>query len=177
MGDKKSDSLHCPCCKRHCPLDDLHCSKGKVYAKSIKSKEAENQQQKETYAPSYNRILLYYKIGFDRLFGHKEHVPGGKKIRVLVMGALFQADLKTAVELEADTGIHRDKLNECLEKLEKKEYMIKKKDTEGVHRYSLSEKGLKAAEESIKEGDREALSRLNEEEREQLERLLKKLLP
>ncbi len=177
MGDKKSDDLHCPCCKRHCPLNDPHCSKGKVYAKSIKSKEAAIKQQKETYAPFYNRILLSYKIGFDRLFGQKEHGPGGKKIRVLVMGALFLAGQKTVMELEADTGIHGDKLKECLEKLEKKEYLIKKKDPEGVQQYSLSEKGLKAAEESIKEGDREVLSRLTEEERTQLEGLLKKLLP
>nr|WP_314458662.1 MarR family winged helix-turn-helix transcriptional regulator [uncultured Clostridium sp.] len=177
MGDKKSDSLHCPCCKRHCPLEDLHCSKGKVYAKSIKSKETAIQQQKETYAPSYNRILLSYKIGFDRLFGKREHGHGGKKTRVLVMGALFQADQKTVMELEADISINSDKLMECLEKLDKKEYIIKKKDPEGVYRYSLSEKGLKAAEESIKDGDREVLSRLNEEERDQLERLLKKLLP
>ncbi len=177
MGDKKSDSLHCPCCKRHCPLADLHCSKGKVYAKSIKSKEAAIRQQTETYEPSYSRILLSYKIGFDRLFGRKEQGPGGKQIRGLVMGALFLADHKTVMELEADTGIHGDKLMECLKKLDKKEYITRKKDPEGVHWYSLSEKGLKAAEESIKEGDRQVLSRLNEEEREQLERLLKKLLP
>lgn len=177
MGDKKSDSLHCPCCKRHCPLNDLHCSKGKVYAKSIKSKETAIEQQKEAYAPSYNRILLFYKIVFDRLFVWKEHGSGGKKSRVLVMGSLFLSDQKTVMELEAETGIHGDKLMECLEKLDKKEYIAKKKDPEGVHRYSLSEKGLKVAEESIKEGDRQVLSRLSEEEKEQLERLLKKLLP
>lgn len=176
MGDKKSDKLHCPCCKRHCLLDDLHCSKGKVYAKSIKEKEASNQQHKQVYEPSYSRILLYYKIGFNRLFGQKKHGLSGKKNRVLVMGALFHADQKTLKKLEADTGIAREKLKECLKKLEKKDYIIKKKEPEGGLWYTLSEEGIKKTEDFIKEGEKEVLSRLNEEERDQLEQLMKKLL-
>ncbi|WP_124067760.1 winged helix-turn-helix transcriptional regulator [Clostridium sp. E02] len=175
MGDKKSDNLHCPCCKRHCSLDDLHCSKGKVYAKSRKEKEGKGQQQKQMYEPSYNRILLSYKIGFDRLFGQKKHGINGKRNRMLVMGALFHGDQKTIKELKSDTGIVHEKLVECLKKLEKKEYVIKKKESEGGHKYSLSKEGMKAAEALIKEGDKEMLSRLNEEERDHLEQLLKKI--
>jgi DNA-binding MarR family transcriptional regulator len=86
-------------------------------------------------------------------------------------------DQKTAKEFKADTGIVREKLKECLKKLEKKEYVIKKKESEGGHQYSLSEEGIKAAEEFIKEGDKEVLSRLNEEERDHQEQLLKRLCP
>lgn len=174
MGDKKSDQLHCPCCKRHCPFHDLHCSKGKVYVKSMKAKEDAVLQTK-TYEPSFGRILLYYKLGFDRLFGQKDHKISGKKLRVLVMGALFKEDRKTAKQLNADTGMGSEKLMECLEKLEKKEYIIKKKASQGELHFSLSNKGVKAAEDWIKEADKEVLSRLSEEERDQLEQLLKKL--
>jgi DNA-binding MarR family transcriptional regulator len=177
MSDKKSDNLHCPCCKRHCSLDDLHCNKGKVYVKSLKRKETASQQQTETYEPTYNRILLYYKFGFQRLFGHKEKELSGKKLRALVMGALFQADGKTAAELVSETGIKSEKLKECLERLENKEYIKKKTVPEGLHQYTLSDKGVKVAEEFITDGDKEVLSRLEKEERDQLERLLKKLLP
>lgn len=177
MSDKKSDNLHCPCCKRHCSVDDLHCSKGKVYAKSLKRKEEAGKQQTENYEPSFNRILLTYKFGFHRLFGHKEKELSSKKLRALVIGALFQADGKTATELESETGIRNEKLKECLEKLEKKEYMKKKTQPEGLCQYTLSDKGIKAAEEFITGGDKEVLSRLEKEERDQLERLLRKLLP
>ena len=166
MDNKKSDSLHCPCCKRHCSLNDLHCSKGKVFVKSIKQKEISGQQQKAEYAPSYSKILLYYKNGFNCLFSQKEQSHNGKRNRVLIMGALFQADQKSLKELEADTSINFEKLKESLEKLEKKHYIIKKKEEDGFHRYSLSEKGRHLTEESIKDGNRELLSRLNEEERD-----------
>ena len=174
MGDKKSDQLHCPCCKRHCPFNDLHCSKGKVYVKSMKAKEDAVLQTK-TYAPSFGRILLYYKLGFDRLFGQKDHKISGKKLRVLVMGALLKEDQKTEAQLKADTGMGSEKLKDCLEKLEKKEYIIKKKASQGELYFSLSGKGVQAAEDWIKEADKEVLSRLSEEERDQLEQLLKKL--
>ncbi|MTK06151.1 MAG: winged helix-turn-helix transcriptional regulator [Hungatella sp.] len=177
MSDKKSDNLHCPCCKRHCSIDDLHCSKGKVYAKSLKRKEEASQQQTENDEPSFNRILLAYKFGFHRLFGQKEKELGGKKLRALVMGVLFQTDGKTVAELESETGIKNEKLKECLEKLEKKEYMKKKTQPEGLCQYTLSDKGTKAAEEFITGGDKEVLTRLEKEERDQLERLLRKLLP
>lgn len=177
MSDKKSDNLHCPCCKRHCFIDDLHCSKGKVYAKSLKRNEEAGKQQTENYEPSFNRILLYYKFGFHRLFGQKEKELSSKKLRALVMGALFQTDGKTAAELESETGMKDEKLKECLEKLEKKEYVKKKTQPDGLRQYTLSDKGTKAAEEFITGGDKEVLSRLEKEERDQLERLLKKLLP
>ncbi|MDF2886106.1 MAG: hypothetical protein K0R23_491 [Lacrimispora sp.] len=93
------------------------------------------------------------------------------------MGTLFQADQKSLKELEANTGIEFEKLKESLETLEKKHYIIKEKEEDGFPRYSLSGKGRHHAEESIKDGNRELLSRLNEEEREQLELLLRKLLP
>lgn len=176
MSDKKTDNLHCPCCKRHCSLDDPHCSKGKVYAKSLKRKEEISQQQTKSYEPSFNRILLYYKFGFHRLFGQKEKELSGKKLRALVMGVLFQADAKSAAELESETGIRSEKLKECLDRLEKKEYVKKKPEPEGLHQYTLSDKGVKAAEEFITGGDKEVLSRLEKEERDQLERLLRKLL-
>ncbi len=177
MSDKKSDNLHCPCCKRHCSIDDLHCSKGKVYAKSLKRKEEASKQQTEDYEPSFSRILLTYKLGFHRLFGQKEKELSGKKLRALIMGALFQTDGKTATELETETGIGNEKLKECLEKLEKKEYVKKKTQPEGLHQYTLSGEGTKAAEEFITGGDKEVLCRLEKEERDQLERLLRKLLP
>lgn len=177
MSDKKSDNLHCPCCKRHCSIDDLHCSKGKVYAKSLKRKEEASKQQIENDDPSFNRILLIYKFGFQRLFGQKEKELSSKKLRALVMGALFQTEGKTAAELELETGIKDEKLKECLEKLEKKEYVKKKTKPEGLHLYTLSDKGTKAVEEFITGGDKEVLTRLEKEERDQLEGLLRKLLP
>lgn len=175
MSDKKSDNLHCPCCKRHCSIDDLHCSKGKVYAKSLKRKEEVSQQQTEKDESSFNRILLTYKFGFHRLFVEKE--LSNKKLRVLIMGALFQTEGKTAAELESETGIRNEKLKECLEKLEKKEYVKKKTQPEGLHLYTLSDKGTKEVEKFITGGDKEVLTRLEKEERDQLERLLRKLLP
>jgi len=175
MGDKKSDNLHCPCCKRHCSLDDLHCSKGKVYAKSLKRKEEASQQQIENYEPSFNRILLYYKLGFHCLFDHKKKGISSKKLKALVMGALFRADRKTVKELQLDTGTDREKLTECLEKLEKKGY-IKATEQNGVYQYTLSDKGVKSIEAFISKGDKEVLSRLDKEERDQLELLLRKLL-
>ena len=175
MGDKKSDNLHCPCCKHHCSLDDLHCSKGKVYAKSLKRKEEASQQQIENYEPSFNRILLYYKLGFHCLFDQKKKGISSKKLKALVMGALFQADRKTVKELQLDTGTDREKLTECLEKLEKKGY-IKTTEQNGVYQYTLSDKGVKSIEAFISKGDKEVLSRLDKEERDQLELLLRKLL-
>ena len=175
MSDKKSDKLHCPCCKRHCSLDDLHCSKGRVYAKSRKEKEGQVKQQKQLYEPPYSSLLLSYKLGFDILFGKKKHGIIDKRNRMLVMGALLYGDQKTIKELKVDTGIVLENLRKCLKKLEKKEYIIKKKESEGGHVYSLSGEGMKAAKEFIKEGDREVLSRLNEEERDHLGQLLKKL--
>lgn len=177
MSDKKSDNLHCPCCKRHCSIDDLHCSKGKVYAKSLKRKEEASKQQIENYDPSFNRILLTYKFGFQRLFVQKEKELSSKKLRALIMGALFQTEGKTAAELESETGIRTENLKECLEKLGKKEYVKKKTKPEGLHLYTLSDKGTKAVEEFIMGGDKEVLTRLEKEERDQLERLLRKLLP
>jgi len=176
MGDKKSDNLHCPCCKRHCSLDDLHCSKGKVYAKSLKRKEEASQPQTENYEPSFNRILLTYKLGFHSLFDQKEKGKSSKKLRALVMGALFQTDRKTVKELQLETGTGREKLMECLEKLEKKGY-IKATEQDGVNQYTLSDKGVESIEAFISKGDKEVLSRLEKEERDQLELLLRKLLP
>ena len=91
------------------------------------------------------------------------------------MGALFQEEQKTKAQLKANTGMGSEKLKDCLEKLEKKEYIIKKKAPQGELHFSLSGKGVQAAEDWIKEADKEVLFRLSKEERDQLERLLKKL--
>lgn len=176
MADKKADDSHCPYCKRHCSLDAPHCGKGKAYAKKIKTETDSLKAQKEVRGLSQIGILLYYKLAFDSLYHNKNHGGKGKKNKALVIGALIQADGRTAEELHEDTGIDREKLTECLEKLESKGVIKRQKELQGPDTFLLSEKGKRFLEKLTEDGEETPLSRLTDEERDQLKYLLKKLL-
>ncbi len=175
---------HCPCCKRHCSLNDPHCGKGKALAaKKLKEekklKEDLNPEMEEwKNIRSEIRLLRLYQNSCKLLSDRKIRKHAGKEVRLSILAALAEKGGLTQMELKESSGLHSQDLEEALHKLEKKGFVSRKQAEGGGVKISLTNKGLESAREYarawMKEND-PVFSRLTEEEKSFLEHILKKI--
>ena len=67
----------CPCCGRHCSLDDLHCDRGREYVRTgiIPEKKEKDDHKKRVTKKEYDALSVEDKIIFNlssvgRALGH-----------------------------------------------------------------------------------------------------------
>lgn len=140
----------CPCCKRHCLKTDLHCEKGKKYFSTqqlINHDENLYRLLKNLLNPKKNYIILKLKL----------HKPVSIK------------------KLEKKFNLSYEECIKQIELLEKEEkvYLVKEEKEISVY---LTEKGHKEKERLKHQEKVSIFSCLDEQEKQEFTRLLKKMI-
>ena len=102
----------CPCCGRHCSLDDLHCDRGRKYVRTgvIPEKKGKDDHKKRVTKEEYDALSVEDKIIFNlssvgRALGHH-----GDSIKDNVLKGLDEnekASLLALLEKIAKNSLHK----------------------------------------------------------------------
>ena len=177
---------YCPHCKRHCSLKAPHCGKGRALAeerrkeaKKEAKKEAEKEktvflikpeEEKDEFPPRAEyKLAGLLKSSFEMMECEKKGKRSNKRLRLFLLSMAAEGeDIRFALPPE--------NLEETLQKLERKGYIHRGGESTGI---SLTDKGREKVKEFEKLGSKDEaglFSVLDEEEKDNLERILKKLL-
>ncbi|WP_026890522.1 MarR family winged helix-turn-helix transcriptional regulator [Lacrimispora aerotolerans] len=187
MKKEWTEEDHCPYCKRHCSLKDPHCGKGKSLAKSITGKKdsmkvnAVKDIDKEELKKLQSDLKLFvlYEKANECLMKKADGKNKGKKLKGYILNILAENNGISPKELKESSGLLKEELKKVLEKLSnKKEISIQGSD-EKSKKIFLTEKGREAASlqlTGMENGSDGLFSVLGEEEKENLEKILRKLM-
>ena len=169
----------CPCCGRHCPMDDLHCSTGKEYAQTDVVKEKKHHKH---HAEKYEALDIHSKLAMNlreisRTMNHRSEGKGSQK-RVLTL--LNEHDGMSQKRLTERLDIQSASVSEVLAKLENAGLITKEQaeDDRRTMNVKLTEEGKREAQAAQSERAQkyeEMFSCLDEEEKQQLVMLLEKI--
>lgn len=156
----------CPICEKHCMQSAIGCEKGEKYF----FYEVHHDSQ------ASKLVSLFYKC--THLFIHRNGQDQGKN---RVLSILLKHGDMTQRELLDHTDIRSASLSELLSKIEANGNIQRKRSEEDARNVNimLTDKGKAEADQILKEQlqfAKELFSALNQEEQEQLEKLLVKLL-
>lgn len=178
---------YCPHCKRHCSLKAPRCGKGRALAEERRKeekKEAKKEAKKEkaamaTEEPGEAKDEFTSQAGYKlanllkssvRLMKYeKKGEKRDKEFRLFLLSMAAEGE-------DIRFVLPQENLEETLEKMEKKGYIRREGESAGI---SLTDKGREKVKEFEKAGSKEEagfFSVLDEEEKDNLERILKKLL-
>lgn len=164
----------CVCCRRHCPMNDLHCETGREYARTGVVKEKHHRHHS---SDNVNDQLAMKLRHLSKVMNHHPDKKGGQ-IRVLMM--LNRHDGMSQKRLTEHLELQPGSVSELISKLEASGYVVKEiseEDRRNVNLY-LTEEGKKAAEQAKQERKQkveEMFVCLDEQEKNQLLQLLGKL--
>lgn len=139
----------CPCCKKHCIKEDLHCEKGRMYFSN--------------YQLTNNDDHLYMLL--------KSLMHPKKKHLILKLKSHKPVSMK---KLEKKFNLSHDKCKQNIKLLEKEGKVYRKKEEGEVYIY-LTEKGCKEKERLEQKENTSIFSCLDEIEKHELKRLLEKM--
>lgn len=156
----------CPICEKHCIQSEIGCKKGEKYF----SYGVHHDSQ------ASKLVALFYKC--THLFLHRNGQDQGKN---RVLSILLKHGNMTQRELLDHTDIRSASLSELLSKIEANGDIQRKRSDEDARNVNimLTDKGKVEAKQILNEQlqfAKELFSALNQEEQEQLEKLLVKLL-
>lgn len=176
---------NCPCCNKHCSVEELRCRRGMEYFnnKDILNEqslndESENELSQEIANEDFEQ-RLYKQI---RACGRFLHHQGGRKAgQHRILTNLYENGKMTQRELQDIIDVKSGSLSEILNKVESHGYIQRSKNEHDkrLMDLELTSAGREAAVRMNKEEEefRQLLFvSLNEDEKEQLSTLLEKLL-
>ena len=162
----------CPICGKGCDVNELKCCSGKKFIRLLNNGEITEEKVKELKEQSKKReefkklpqeerlMLMIGKCGTILNNKHCGHHGRGRILRVLLeKGTMTQSELQNIIDIRSGS------LSEILSKIEEKELIIREKDENDKRKVNIS----------ITEKGKESIL-LNEEEQQQLEVILSKLL-
>lgn len=183
MKKEITSEEYCPYCKRHCPLSNPYCKKGKALAEEKKKLikgdlKVPKKIQPVTFESSQDetRLLSLFRKCASALPNKKEHKPRSLKKKYYLLSVLEEKGELTFKELLDYSELSMEKLEDLLIKLEGKNYINQANTEDNI--ISISESGLIALNKHrIKRGNKELIlfDSLNEEETEQFQHILEKL--
>lgn len=192
---KNIEEEHCPYCKRHCLLSNPRCGKGKalvrkkgkeekqevfssanvIYSNAMKEIK-ENQAVWVNIQDNVKLITLFHEC--NQLIYEKQG-KGLKKEneKVSILTQLEKHGEMSVKELEANVNLSLSDLNKRLHKLEKKGYVNLLQDEESNVKVTLRENAIMRwkSHEKKKAYDSFVFSKLEKEEKEYLEKILRKI--
>ena len=178
----------CPICGKGCDVNELKCCRGKKFIRLLNNGEITEEKVKELKEQSKKReefkklpqeerlMLMIGKCGTILNNKHCGHHGRGRILRVLLdKGTMTQSELQNIIDIRSGS------LSEILSKIEEKELIIREKDENDKRKVNISitEKGKESIllkEEELKNRSKELFNAINEEEQQQLEVILSKLL-
>ena len=178
MEEKK----YCPCCGRHCDLNEPHCGRGEEYAKTGKTTKHEYKAGNVLHFANYKEMETDNKLIMNlRDLGHMlRFLFEGKGSQKRILIILNETGEITQRKLTEKIGIQPGSASEVIGKLENAG-LIKRSPSETDRRTTnvqLTETGRLQAEEAVeqrKTRHQEMFSCLSEEEKNTLLELLEKL--
>lgn len=183
MKNEWIEKEQCPYCKRHCSLKTPHCGKGKSLVKSMTAKadkvmgEPEMEELKKLL--SELRLFLLCEKANESIIKRTNGKSRGKRLKNFILYMLAEKSGISPKELKESSGLEKEELKKVLEKLsDKGEISIQDNKEEG-RRLFLTDKGKNTVLQQLagKEyGGENLFSVLEEEEKENLEKILRKLI-
>lgn len=139
----------CPCCKRHCLKEDLHCEKGRMYFSNHQSTNNDEQ---------------LYMLLKSLMYPKKKHL-------ILKLKSHKKVSMK---KLEKKFDLSHDECKQNIKLLEKEEKVYRKKEEGEIYIY-LTEKGRKEKARLEQQENTSIFSCLDETEKQEFRRLLEKM--
>lgn len=176
---------NCPCCGRHCDLNDLHCDCGREYVRTGVVMEREHGQSKSR---NIRRTANYSELDMDsklimnlRDLGHMVRFlfeGKGSQKRILII--LHETGSMTQRELTEKIGVQPGSASEVIGKLESAGLILRTPSEEDrrTANIQLTESGRIQAEEAARQRKirhQEMFSCLSAEEKNTLLALMEKL--
>lgn len=172
----------CPCCGRHCNLNEPHCERGKAYIRTGNDSGVRHTHHRERDFERYDTLDTDNKLIMNlRDLGHMLHLlyeGKGSQKRILII--LLESGNMTQRELTERIGIKPGSVSEVIGKLEKAG-LIQRQASAADRRTAdiqLTDAGRIQAEEAAqrrKMRHQEMFSCLSEEEKASLLVLMEKL--
>jgi len=174
----------CPLCRNHCPVNDLGCDRGRKYqaekAESMAGFSSSHETEQlggEKEASREERLMNLFYQGAHLVYHRGGHTRGQGRI----LHFLHHHGAMTQRELQEYAGIKSASLSELLEKAESNGFLSRFRNSgdKRTVNVSLTELGKSNARDFDKEKgetDKSSFSCLTDEEQEQLESLLSKLV-
>lgn len=187
MKKEWTEEDHCPYCKRHCSLKDPHCGKGKTLAKSITGKKdsvkvkavKDIDQEELKKLQSDLKLFVLYEKANECLMKKADGKNKGKKLKSYILNILAENNGISPKELKVSSGLFKEELKKVLEKLSDRGEVSIQDSKEKGKKIFLTEKGREAAIlqlTGMDNGNDGLFSVLGEEEKENLEKILRKLM-
>ena len=178
----------CPLCGKNCSIDETKCCRGKKFVRLLNEgeiteekiaelKEQAKKREEFKNLPQEERLMIMLgKSGMILNHNHCGHHGRGRILKVLLeKGTMTQSELQNIIDIRSGS------LSEILSKMEDKQLIIREKDENDKRKVNISitEKGKESIllkEEELKNRSKELFNAINEEEQQQLEVILSKLL-
>lgn len=177
-----TENQTCPCCGRHCPMNDLHCGRGREYASTGIVPPRDHGQGGDDHRHRYHALDERDKLIWNlRDIGHTVRaLSEGKAGQSRILILLKEAGAIPQRELTERLGVQPSSASEVIGKLESAELIERscnRKDRRMME-IRLTQAGLEQA--AIADAQRRArhgemFSALDEREQAQLLSLLEKL--
>ncbi|MDU4884841.1 MarR family winged helix-turn-helix transcriptional regulator [uncultured Clostridium sp.] len=178
----------CPLCGKNCNIKEVKCCRGKKFVrllnegeiteeKIIELKEQARKREEFKNLPQEDRLMIMLgKCGM--ILNNKScgHHGRGRILKVLLeKGTITQSELQDIIDIRSGS------LSEILSKMEDKQLIIREKDENDKRkvRILMTEKGKETIllkEEEHKNKGKELFNVINEDEQNQLEMILSKLI-
>ena len=181
----KNKEENCPLCKKHCPLENPQCKKGVEYSKNLHESADKTQEVSKTeeIVISPKELTIEWRL-MELLKKSKQalrHIKGYPQGQGRILSLLLDHGSMTQRKLLDYTDIKSSSLSELISKLKKDGYIIRIKSDEDKRNreISLTPAGiLKAQTNRCQQNEckMELFSMLTDEEKQQLELTLTKLL-
>jgi DNA-binding MarR family transcriptional regulator len=194
------DMEHCPYCKRHCSLNNPHCSKGKTLSKKKKEENRkvetsishvlrEDKNRKSLKPKDSKDILLATKESMetdirlsnlfqkccDVLHNKKSGKNRKKKKKFLILSLLIEKGELTKPDLEECMNEDSNDFHKLLQKMKKKGYINWSQDDDSKISITDSAKLLWKSNQKESKINDLSFSILENQEKEYLEKILRKL--
>lgn len=181
MKNEKEFDSHCPLCHNNCSLNNLKCGKGRAFAEKINVSQASENNTDSIELKSNNietKLMHLFKVCTHILHHRKgHHQLGQSRILAILLkkGAITQRELLDFTETRSSS------MSELLGKMETTGYISREKciDDKRNITVSLTESGMMAAkdlEKNREQSTKELFSSLDDNEKNQLENILTKLI-
>lgn len=176
---------NCPCCGRHCDLNELHCDRGREYVRTGVVPEREHGQNKPgniRRTANYSELDMNSKLIMNlRDLGHMVRFlfeGKGSQKRILII--LHETGNMTQRELTEKMGVQPGSASEVIGKLESAGLILRTPSEEDrrTANIQLTESGRIQAEEAARQRKirhKEMFSCLSAEEKDTLLALMEKL--
>lgn len=180
-----SENNYCPCCERHCDLNEPHCNRGNEYIRTGivgKQEHTHKKSKNSCRTENYDTLDMNDKLIMNlRDLGHSiRFLLEGKGSQKRILIILYETGSMTQRELTERLKVQPGSASEVIGKLESAGFIKRtpSKEDRRTTDIELTEAGRKLAEETIKQRkirNQEMFSCLSDEEKGYLLTLLEQL--